>query len=80
MRACLIIFPPPLFYQDLCFLKYGKDFLAQKLVPQFSIERLNVTIFPAAAWISLLSHFLMTLAINSGPITEKVDKNTYGLC
>ena len=46
MWAHLIIFPSPLFYQDLSFLKGSKDFSIQKLIPHLPVKGFDITVLP----------------------------------
>ena len=46
MRTHLIILPSPLLYQDLSFFQSREYFPIRKLVPQLSIKRFNISVFP----------------------------------
>jgi hypothetical protein len=48
MWAHLIIFPSPLTYQYLCFIKSCKDFPIKQLIPHLPVKGFDVTILPWA--------------------------------
>ena len=49
MRTMIIIFRPPLLYNNLCLLHRIKHLAIQNLITQFAVERLNVAVLPRTA-------------------------------
>ena len=49
MWSVVIIFPAPLFNQYPGFGQRGEDLSIQQLIPQFTVERLNIAVLPWTA-------------------------------
>jgi hypothetical protein len=48
MRPESVVLDPPFFNQDLSLLQGVEDFAVEQLIPELSVEALNIAVFPGA--------------------------------